>query len=402
MSAPSPVYVLDAVRTPMGKYGGGLATVRPDDLAARVLEALASRNPAAVARLDQVVLGATNQAGEDNRNVARMALLVAGLPYEVPAVTVNRLCGSGLEAVADAARMIALGEVECAIAGGVESMSRAPFSMPKASERFDRTPPPVYDTTLGWRYPNPRMQARFSLLSMGETAENVADKHGVSREDQDAFALESHRRASAAWQAGAFAAELVPVMVPQKRGEPIAFERDECVRADASREGLAKLAPVFRKGGSITAGNSSPLNDGASGLLLASERVVRELDLAPLARFVGAQTAGVEPNLMGEGPIPAVRKLGARLGFSPHDVELVELNEAFAAQALACSRALELDPSRVNVNGGAIALGHPIGSSGARIAATLVHAMRARRAKRGLASLCIGVGQGIAALFEAC
>jgi acetyl-CoA acyltransferase len=398
---PRAVYVVDAVRTPIARYAGALATVRPDDLAAHVVSALAARNVAAVARLDQVVFGATNQAGEDNRNVARMALLIAGLPYEVPAVTVNRLCGSGLEAIADAARLIAVGEAECAIAGGVESMTRAPFSMPKQAAGFDRTPPPVYDTTLGWRYPNPRMEARFPLISMGETAENVAEKHHVSREDQDRFALESQKKAAAAWKAGAFAAEVVAVNVPAKKGESVAFERDESVRADATIEGLAKLQAVFRKGGTVTAGNSSPLNDGASALLLASEEVVRAEGLRPLARVVSSQTAGVDPSFMGEGPIPAVKKLLARLAVRASDVDVVELNEAFAAQALACIRALELDPSRVNPSGGAIALGHPIGSSGARLACTLVHAMRADEKKKlGLASLCIGVGQGIATLFE--
>lgn len=394
------VFVIDAVRTPIGRYAGGLATVRPDDLAAHIISSLVSRNQSAAGALDQVVFGATNQAGEDNRNVARMALLLAGLPYEVPAVTVNRLCGSGLEAVADAARLIALGEADCAIAGGVESMTRAPFSMPKQATGFDRTPPPVYDTTLGWRYPNPRMEARFPLISMGDTAENVAQKYGISREDQDRFALESHRRAAKAWQENVFANEVVPVPVPQKKGEPLLFAKDECVRADATIEALTKLSPVFRKGGSVTAGNSSPINDGASGLLLASEDVVARLGLTPLARVVGSQTAGVDPSYMGEGPIPAVQKLCARLGVNIGDIDLVELNEAFAAQSLACVRTLGLDPERVNVNGGAIALGHPIGSSGARIACTLVHAMKARSSKLGLASLCIGVGQGIAALFE--
>ena len=394
------VFVVDAVRTPIGRYAGGLSTVRPDDLAAHIISSLARRNEAAVAALDQVVFGATNQAGEDNRNVARMALLLAGLPYEIPAVTVNRLCGSGLEAVNDAARQIALGEADCAIAGGVESMTRAPFSMPKQASAFDRNPPPVYDTTLGWRYPNPRMEARFPLISMGDTAENVAQKHNISRADQDLFACESHKKAARAWQENAFANEVVPVPVPQKKGDPVMFAKDECVRADSTVEALAKLAPVFRKGGSVTAGNSSPINDGASGLLLASADAVQRLGLTPLARIVGGQTAGVDPSYMGEGPIPAVQKLCARLGVNVGDVDLVELNEAFAAQSLACVRTLGLDPERVNVNGGAIALGHPIGSSGARIACTLVHAMRARDKKLGLASLCIGVGQGIATLFE--
>jgi 3-oxoadipyl-CoA thiolase len=395
-----PVFVVDAARTPIGRYGGGLAAVRPDDLAAHVIAALVRRAPAIAPRVDHVVLGATNQAGEDNRNVARMALLLAGLPYEVPGVTVNRLCGSGLEAVADAARMIAVGEAECVIAGGVESMTRAPFTTPKTSEAWSRTPAPVYDTTIGWRYPNPRMAARFELQSMGETAENVAAKWGIARADQDAFALESHRRAAAAWAAGDFAAEVEPVRVPQGKGEPEVFSRDESVRPQSSMEALAKLKPVFRAGGTVTAGNSSPINDGAAGLILASAEAVEAAGVTPMARLVAAQTAGVEPNLMGEGPIPAVRRLLERAGLRPAGVDLVELNEAFAAQALACVRGLELDPARVNVRGGAIALGHPIGCSGARIACTLLHAMRARGARTGVAALCIGVGQGIAALFE--
>jgi 3-oxoadipyl-CoA thiolase len=395
-----PVYVVDAVRTPIGRYAGGLASARPDDLAAHVIAALVRRAPEIAPRIDQVVFGATNQAGEDNRNVARMALLLAGLRYEVPGVTVNRLCGSGLEAVGDAARMIALGEADVAIAGGVESMTRAPFSMPKQTERFDRTPPPVYDTTLGWRYPNPALEARFPLLAMGETAENVAAKWGISRADQDAFALESHRRATAAWEAGDFAAEVVPVPVPQKKGEPTMVSRDESIRADASLEGLARLKPVFRQGGTVTAGNSSPINDGAAALLLASAEAIEATGAKPLGRVVASQTAGVDPNLMGEGPIPAVKRLLERTGLRVADLDLVELNEAFAAQSLTCIRGLELDPARVNVRGGAIALGHPIGCSGARIACTLLHAMRARDAKIGVASLCIGVGQGIATLFE--
>ena len=400
MSALREVYVLDAVRSPIGRYGGALAAVRPDDLAAHVIGALARRQTRAVERLDQVVFGATNQAGEDNRNVARMALLLAGLPFEVPAVTVNRLCGSGLEALADAARMIAVGEADCVIAGGVESMTRAPFSMPKAERGFDRSPPPVYDTTLGWRYPNPRMSERFPLSSMGDTAENVAEKHAISRDDQDAFALESQRRAASAWDAGLFDGEIEPVRVPQAKGAELSVDRDESVRKETTLEGLAKLKPAFRKGGSVTAGNASPLNDGAAALLLCSEEVAAQSGAEPLARYLGAQTAAVHPDFMGEGPIPATRKLLARLGLSADALDRVELNEAFAAQALACIRALGLDPSRVNPTGGAIALGHPIGCSGARIAVTLLHGMRRDGARRGLASLCIGVGQGISACFE--
>lgn len=397
MQLPRPVYVVDAVRTPIGRYRGALAEVRPDDLAAHVLRALLERSPLSP---EEVVFGATNQAGEDNRNIARMAVLLAGLPYEVPGVTVNRLCGSGLEAVNRAAMAIAVGDAEVVVAGGVESMTRAPFSMPKATEAFDRNPPPIYDTTIGWRYPNPKMAARFSLDSMGETAENVATKYNVSRADQDAFAVESQRRATAAWAAGAFAREVVPITVKKGKVEE-SFARDESPRDDTTVEKLAKLQPVFRKGGSVTAGNSSPINDGAAAVLLASEEAVRKGGLQPLARVVAFAVAGVEPNTMGEGPIPATKKVLSRAGWKVSDLDLVELNEAFAAQSLACIRGLELDPSRVNVNGGAIALGHPIGSSGARIVATLTHAMRARGAKRGLASLCIGVGQGISTLFEA-
>ncbi len=395
-----PVYVVDAVRTPIARYRGALAEVRPDDLAAHVLRAVLDRVPALKDQLGEVVFGATNQAGEDNRNIARMAVLLAGLPYEVPGLTVNRLCGSGLEAVNRAAMAIALGDAEVAVAGGVESMTRAPFSMPKAAEAFDRTPPPLYDTTIGWRYPNPKMAARFPLESMGETAENVATKHGITREAQDAFAVESQRRAVAAWSAGAFAREVVAIDV--KKGKATeSFARDESPRDDTTLEKLAKLAPAFRQGGSVTAGNSSPINDGAAAVLLASEDAVKRANLTPLARVVAFAVAGVEPNTMGEGPIPATKKVLARAGWSVGDLDLVELNEAFAAQALACIRALELDPAKVNPNGGAIALGHPIGSSGARLVATLCHALRARNAKRGLASLCIGVGQGISTLFEA-
>jgi 3-oxoadipyl-CoA thiolase len=395
------VFVVDAVRTPIGKFKGSLAAVRSDDLAALVVSALVRRQPAAAERIDQVIFGATNQAGEDNRNVARMATLLADLPFEVAAVTVNRLCGSGLEAINDAARMIALGEVEVAVAGGVESMTRAPYSMPKPEEAFPRSPPTLYDTTLGWRYPNPRMKQRFDLLGMGETAENVATKYGITREEQDEFALSSHRKAAAAWEAGDFAGEVVPVEVPQRKGPPLVFERDECVRPGSSLAALGKLAAVFREGGSVTAGNSSPLNDGSAAVLLASEAVVKELGLTPLARWAGSATAGVDPSYMGEGPIPATKKLLSRAGLRVPNLDVVELNEAFAAQSLACLRGLDLDPGKVNLRGGAIALGHPIGASGARIVATLLGAMKAdEKRKLGLASLCIGVGQGIATLFE--
>ena len=394
------VYVVDALRTPIAKWRGGLSTVRPDDLAAHVLGALVARQAALGARLDHVIFGATNQAGEDNRNVARMAVLLANLPYSVPAVTVNRLCGSGLEAVNDGARMILAGEAEVVIAGGVESMTRAPYSMAKAPEGFDRTPPTVYDTSLGWRYQNPRMAARFPLESMGETAENVAEKHGISRDDQDAFAARSQEKAVKAWANGDFAAEISPVILPQKKGDPVVFDRDESVREGVTKEALGKLPAIFRKGGTVTAGSSSPINDGAAAVLLASEDAVRAAGLTPLCRWVGSATVGVDPSLMGEGPIPATQKLLARLGKRTSDLDLVELNEAFAAQSLACIRALELDPDIVNIRGGAIALGHPIGASGARIVGTLAHALAQTGKKTGLATLCVGVGQGIAALFE--
>jgi 3-oxoadipyl-CoA thiolase len=393
-------FLVDAVRTPIGRYRGGLSSVRSDDLAARLLTALAQRNPAAVERLDHVVFGATNQAGEDNRNVARMAVLVAGLPFELPAVTVNRLCGSGLEAVCDAVRRVATHEADAVIAGGVESMTRAPYVFGKNEEAFSRTPPRVFDTTLGWRFENPSMAARFPLLSMGETAEELATKWGISREDQDAFALESQRRAAAAQGAGAYGSEIVQIPVAQARGEPLLVAVDESPRPQTTLEALSRLPPAFRKGGTVTAGNSSPLNDGAAAVLVVSDEVVRQLDLEPLARVVSHATAGVHPNLMGEGPIPAATRALARAGWSASDLDLIELNEAFAVQSIACIRGLGLDPSRVNVLGGAIALGHPIGASGARILTTLLWAMKSRDARRGMAALCIGVGQGIALLVE--
>jgi 3-oxoadipyl-CoA thiolase len=396
------VFLVDAVRTPIGRYRGALASVRSDDLAAHVLVALGRRNTALFEKLDQVSFGATNQAGEDNRDVARMAVLLAGLPFEIPAVTVNRLCGSGLEAVCDAVRRVATGDAEVAVGGGVESMTRAPFVFGKTDEAFTRTPPKIFDTTLGWRFENPKMAERFPLFSMGETAEEVATKWKISREEQDAFALASQKKAAAAIAAGAFDSEIVPVPVPaQKRGaEPVPFAKDESPRGDTTMEALAKLPTAFRKGGSVTAGNSSPLNDGAAGVLVASGEAVRALGLEPLARVVSNATAGVHPNTMGEGPIPAGTKALARAGWKAKDLDLVELNEAFASQSLACIRGLELDPERVNVNGGAIALGHPIGASGARILGTLIWSMKARGARRGMAALCIGVGQGIAMVVE--
>jgi 3-oxoadipyl-CoA thiolase len=393
-------YLVDAVRTPIAKYKGGLSTVRPDDLAAHVLGALLTRTPALAEKIDQVVFGATNQAGEDNRNVGRMAGLIAGLPFEVPGMTVNRLCGSGLEAVADAVRRVWTGDADVVVAGGVESMTRAPFAFGKTDEAFSRTPPKVFDTTLGWRFENPRMAARFALLSMGETAEEVAVKWSITREEQDGFALASQKKAAAAIAAGAFEREIVPVPIPQKKGDPVMFAKDESPRGDVTMEGLAKLQPAFRKGGTVTPGNSSPINDGAAAVLVASEEAVKAHKLEPLARVVASATAGVHPSLMGEGPIPAGKRALARAGWTVKDLDLVELNEAFAAQSIACLRGLELDASKVNVSGGAIALGHPIGSSGARILGTLAWGMKARGSKRGMAALCIGVGQGIAMLVE--
>ncbi|MFO0675014.1 MAG: thiolase family protein [Polyangiaceae bacterium] len=400
MVALTAAYVVDAVRTPIGRFRGGLASVRPDDLAAHVVKAILARSPALAPKVDHVVLGATNQAGEDNRNVARMAALLAGLPYEVPAVTVNRLCGSGLEAVADAAMRVFTGDAEVVVAGGVESMTRAPFAFRKSEEAFARAFPTVYDTTIGWRFENPKMAERFPLHSMGETAENVAEKWGISRDEQDAFAVESQRKAADAVRARAFDAEIVPVDVPAKKGETVRLDADESPRADTTLAGLAKLPAVFRKGGSVTAGNSSPVNDGASAVLVVSEAALRESKLEPLARIVAFATRGVEPNFMGEGPIPATKAALERAAWRVGDLDLVELNEAFAAQSIACLRGLDLDPTKVNVNGGAIALGHPIGSSGSRILGTLLHAMKARGKRRGLASLCIGVGQGISMLVE--
>lgn len=396
------VFVVEGVRTPIGKYAGALSSVRADDLAAHVVRALVQRQPAAAERVDQVVFGATNQAGEDNRNVARMATLLADLPFAVPAVTVNRLCGSGLEAVNDGARRIALGEADVVIAGGVESMSRAPYSMAKPEQAHQRGAPAVYDTSLGWRYPNPRMAERFELLSMGQTAERVAQKYGVNREDQDAFAVESQRKGCDAWERGLFSDEVVPVEIPQRKGPARVVDRDESPRPGTELAHLARLKPVFESDGSVTAGNSSPLNDGSAALMLVSEDALREMpSVKPVLRYVHSAEVGVHPSVMGEGPIGATQKALSRAGWSVSDLELVELNEAFAAQSLACIRELELDPARVNIRGGAISLGHPIGCSGARIVVTLLHAMRERSAgSRALASLCIGVGQGIATLFE--
>jgi 3-oxoadipyl-CoA thiolase len=383
--------VIAAVRTPVGRYGGALAGVRPDDLAATAIAAALERSGVDAAEIEDVYLGCANQAGEDNRNVARMAALLAGLPDSVAGVTVNRLCASGLSAVVGAAHAIAAGDGELFVAGGVESMSRAPFVMGKPDAAFARGDRTVYDTTLGWRFPNPRLEELFPLESMGETGENVAERWSVSREDQDAFALRSQQRWAAANEAGRFDDELVPV------GE---LARDEHPRPDTSADRLAALKPAFRGGGTVTAGNSSGLNDGAAALVLASEEKARALGVEPLGAFVASAVAGVDPRVMGIGPIPAVRKLLARAGVEATELDVVELNEAFASQSLAVVRELGLDEERVNPNGGAIALGHPLGMSGARLVVTLLHELRRRGGRYGVATMCVGVGQGQAALFE--
>jgi 3-oxoadipyl-CoA thiolase len=383
--------LLSAVRTPIGRYGGALAGVRPDDLAALAVRAAVERAGIDPAAIDDVYLGCANQAGEDNRDVARMAVLLAGLPQSVPGVTLNRLCASGLSAVVSACHAVIAGDADLVVAGGVESMTRAPLSMPKPARAFERGHRTVYDTTLGWRYPNPRLEAMFPLESMGETGENVAERYGVTRAEQDAFALRSQERWAAADAAGRFADELVPA------GD---LERDEHPRPDTTPEGLRALKPAFRRDGSVTAGNSSGMNDGAAALVIASEERAAGLGSAPLAVFRGSAAVGVDPRVMGIGPIPAVRKLLERAGISVADIDLVELNEAFASQSVEVVRELGLDPGRVNVNGGAIALGHPLGMSGARLVVSLVHELRRRGGGLGLATLCVGVGQGQAALFE--
>jgi 3-oxoadipyl-CoA thiolase len=392
--------IVDAVRTPIGRYAGVLAPVRPDDLAARAISAAIERNGIDPATVDEVYLGCANQAGEDNRNVARMASLIAGLPQEVPGVTVNRLCASGLEAVVQGARQIRLGEADLVLAGGVESMSRAPLVMLKSERGFPRGDTELVDTTIGWRFVNPRLAERYSTESMGETAENVAERHGVSREDQDAFALESHRRAIAAAEAGRFDDELVTVDAPQPKGDPVTIHADEGPRPDTTLERLSKLRPIFRDGGSVTAGNSSQINDGAACVVVTSEERARELGREPLARIVSSGSAGVDPAVMGIGPVPATRKALERAGLEPKDIDLVELNEAFASQVLASMRELAFDHDRLNVNGGAIALGHPLGCSGARLIGTLAHELRRRGGRYGVATMCIGVGQGLAAVIE--
>ncbi len=397
----SDVVLVEALRTPIGRFQGGLSGVRPDDLAALALTAVVARAGIDPTSVDEVILGCANQAGEDNRNVARMATLLAGLPQRVPAVTVNRLCASGLEAVVQAARAIRCGDASVMLAGGVESMSRAPYVQPRGSVAPKSGNITIYDTSLGWRFPNPKMEALFPLEAMGETAENLAERFSISREDQDAFALRSHQRAVTAAQTGAFAREILPVEIPGPKGASTTVSQDEGPRADTTLAALAKLKPAFRAGGTVTAGNSSTLNDGAAALLLMSRERARELGLRPLARFVASASAGVDPRVMGIGPVPATEAALARAGLKAEQLDLVELNEAFAAQSLAVVRGLGLDPEIVNVHGGAIALGHPLGCSGARILTTLVHTLRARGGRYGLASLCVGVGQGLSVIVEA-
>ena len=392
-------YVIDILRTPIGKYAGSLASVRPDDLAALVIKKLIERNPAFDFKLvEDVIFGAANQSGEDNRNVARMALLLAGLPVEVGGVTVNRLCASGLQAIMDASRAIMVGEGEVYLAGGVESMSRAPFVMAKSEEAFSRKPE-IYDTTIGWRFINSKLSKLYHPYSMGETAENVAAKWRISREAQDEFAYQSQLKYAKAHEAQKFNQELVSVLVPQGKNDPLLFDKDEHPRI-TSVEKLASLKPAFKEGGSVTAGNSSGINDGAAVCLLVNEDVVKRFNLKPMARIASMAIAGVDPAYMGVGPVPAVQKALRRAGIQAKDLGLVELNEAFAAQSLACVQDLGLDPSMVNVNGGAIAIGHPLGCSGVRISATLIHEMQKRNVKYGVASMCIGVGQGSAIVYE--
>ncbi|HEX2234460.1 MAG TPA: acetyl-CoA C-acyltransferase [Thermoleophilaceae bacterium] len=392
--------ILDALRTPIGRYAGALAAARPDDLAARTIAAAVERNGLDPASVDEVYMGCTNQAGEDNRNVARMASLLAGLPVEVPGATVNRLCASGLEAVSQAARQIAVRDGDLVLAGGVESMSRAPLVGLKPERALARGGLELVDTTIGWRFVNPRMAERYSTEAMGETAENVAGRYEVSREDQDELALRSHRNAIAAADAGRYDDELVTVDVPQPKGDPVTVHADEGPRPDTSLERLAGLRAAFREGGTVTAGNSSGINDGASCVVLASEERARELGREPLARVVSTAAAGVDPAYMGVGPIPATRKALERAGLSIEDIDLIELNEAFAAQVLACVRELKIPEEKLNVNGGGIALGHPLGSSGARLIATLVWELRRRGGRYGLATMCVGVGQGMAMVVE--
>ena len=393
-------WIVEAVRTPVGRYGGALASVRPDDLAATVLEAVVARSGIDAAIVDDVILGCANQAGEDNRNVARMALLLAGFPVEVAGQTVNRLCGSGLQAVASAAQAIAVGDADVIVAGGVESMSRAPLVTLKPETGFERGNHELVDTTIGWRFVNPKLDAKYPTISLGETAERVASTWKVSREEQDAFALESQRRAAAAAKSGVHAEEIVPVRIPQRKGDALLVDKDEHPRPEADAASLAKLRSAFTEGGSVTAGNASGINDGAAALLIMEAGRARTLGLKPLARIVATSVAGVDPSVMGIGPIPAITKLLTRTGLSAKQIDRVELNEAFASQAVACIRELGLNPATTNIHGGAIALGHPLGASGARMLVTLTRELRRSGSRYGVASMCVGVGQGIAMLVE--
>jgi len=393
-------YIVDICRTPVGKFGGSLSTVRPDDMAALVLKEIVARNPNLDPSLiEDVVLGAANQAGEDNRNVARMAVLLAGLPQEIGGITVNRLCASGLQAIIDASRAVTCGDGEVYLAGGVESMTRAPFVMGKSETAFGRTAE-IYDTTIGWRFINEKLSELHYPFAMGETAENVAERYHISRETQDEFAHSSQLKYKAAAEAGKFKDEIVPVSIPQRKGEDLVFDTDEHPRL-SSVEKLASLNPAFKKGGSVTAGNSSGINDGAAASIIVSEEVLKRYNLTPMARVVAAAVAGVDPAHMGMGPVPATQKALKRAGLSINDLDLIELNEAFASQAVACLQGLDLDPAKVNVNGGSIAIGHPLGASGTRISATLLHEMKRRaNVKYGLATMCVGVGQGVAVIYE--
>ena len=395
---PHPV-ITAALRTPIGRAGGALADVRPDDLAAVAIRALMERCAIPPGQIDDVIFGCSNQAGEDNRNVARMAALLAGLPVGVPGQTVNRLCGSGLQAVASAAHAVRAGEGEVFIAGGVESMTRAPYIMLKSGSPWNRTPPPMADSTVGWRFTNPRFSPDWTI-ALGETAERVARQYGISRAEQDAFAVESQSRTQSAITGGAFAAELIPVPVPDGKGSTTSFAADEHPRAGVTVEALSRMKPAFLQDGSVTAATSSGINDGAAALTILSESAAARLGQKPLARIIASAVAGVDPSVMGLGPIPATRKALARAGLTTDQLDLIELNEAFAAQAIACIRELSLDPAKVNIHGGAIALGHPLGASGARILTTLVHALHRTGGRYGLASMCIGVGQGIALVVE--
>lgn len=392
--------IIDGVRTPIGRYGGALRNVRPDDLAALAIQKLLERNPIPAENIDDVFFGCANQAGEDGRNVARMALLIAGLPVSVPGVTVNRLCGSGLEAVNQAANSILADRGEIFIAGGVESMTRSPYILPKRGEAYERGHVEVQDSTLGWRFINERFTEKYPPISLGETAENVAERYHVRREDQDRFALSSQRKYAEAYREGRFNDEIIPVEVTGRKGEKEIFQADEHPRPEVTLEKLAQLKPAFRKGGTVTAGNSSGLNDGSAALLIMEEEMARRLGLNPLARIVTSAVAGVDPSFMGIGPVPATLKALKRAGMRIEEIDLVEINEAFAAQSVASIRELKLDPEKVNVNGGAIALGHPLGASGARIMTTLVHELKRRKGRFGLATMCIGIGQGIATIIE--